>query len=424
MKQPVTNRDRRSRAELRKRAAGTAAPRIARTRPARAASRADAAAPPTGLTLLLGTMRRTFLTGHWPSRPFVYHGRLARLARLTQLDALRSAADLLAARAAAFQDLTVYDNHELAPKYMAPREAIHFYQRGDLLSIPQLHTTIPALRQIIAELAGDLGEPPQHFTCNAFVAAGEHGAFMHYDASLTFNLQLKGEKVWRIAPNHHVENPLIASDTRDDHLPPFASGPFPRTMPADAMTFRVKPGSLVFVPRGYWHETDTFGESLAVTFSLVPPTWSHRVLHALERRLDPHTAWRGYPLAAGGLAPRDALARELAGLLPQLREIIDELEPSSVVDAPISSRCFRWPAGARPTVVVVRRTPHVLRGARTGKSVDMDVDAELSPVIRWLCAQARPWSAEQMRAAWPSLAQGYTDAILAALAAQGFIESV
>jgi 50S ribosomal protein L16 3-hydroxylase len=156
---------------------------------------------------------------------------------------------------------------------------------------------------------------------------------MHYDPVLTFNVQLHGEKVWRLAPNQHVENPVDASDNHDDHAPRFARGPFPTAMPADAITLRAKPGSVVFIPRGYWHETDTFGASLALTFSLRPPTWRDAILTELRRQLERDAAWREYPMgSAAGPARRDELIARLATLLPQLRAIAGSLQADAVLE--------------------------------------------------------------------------------------------
>ena len=392
----------------------------------RSQSQRSGAASSTGIELLLGAKRRKFLAEHWPDRPFVHHGPIERLGRLTSLPALHGIGDLLAARAAAFQRLTVHDRHGLALQHVEPREAIHFYQRGDLLEVTQLHTTIPALRDVVVELAADLGEPPLHFTCSASAAAGEHGALMHYEAALTFHIQLAGETVWRVAPNRHIENPLIAGDASGDRAPAFGVRPLPDAMPADAMTFRVKPGGVLFIPRGYWHESDRRGESLAVTFSCTPPTWSQRVLHALQRSLESDAAWRGYPVAAGGPVGRDALVQALDALLPQLRNMVDSLQPAALLDAPLSTRGFRWRDGAQPAVVAIERrrgTRHVLRLQGDDGGIDVPFDVELLPIMRWLCARAAPWSAEQARAACPSVSSGYVDALLAELAAQHLIEA-
>jgi hypothetical protein len=262
----------------------------------RVASPAEA---PRGLDLLLGSMRSKFLIECWPERPLVYHGPIDRLHRLTSLAALQSVPKLLSARAASYQDVTVFGGNGFA-KHMPPREAIHFYQRGDNLSCAGLEATVPALRELLAELAIDLHEPAEYLSCGVFAASGGRGVTMHYDSVLTLNLQLHGEKVWRLAPNRHVENPFASCDNKDEHAPRFAKLPFPRTMPVDAMTFRVKPGSVVFIPRGYWHETDTFGESLALTFMIDVPTWRGRILHELRRRLEPLAAWRGGAMATQG----------------------------------------------------------------------------------------------------------------------------
>jgi 50S ribosomal protein L16 3-hydroxylase len=244
---------------------------------------------------------------------------------------------------------------------------------------------------------------------------------MHYDSVLTLNVQLQGEKVWRLAPNHHVENPIASSDNKADHAPRFAKRPFPRRMPRGAMTFRARPGSVVFIPRGYWHETDTFGESLALTFVLGLPTWGGRLLHQLRRKLEIHAAWRGYPMAsAGDPEDRAALAAQLDALLPQLREIVGALDTEAILGAPLSDRCYRWPAGQQ-VAVVTRAKHHLLRATGHGRVREAAIEAPFVPVVAWLCAQRAVWSLEQARAACPSVPARYVDAMLAELAAQRFV---
>jgi 50S ribosomal protein L16 3-hydroxylase len=400
--------------------ASTSAPKLVRT------SDASRGAP-RGLELLLGPMRDEFLRTCWPERPFVYHGSLDRLVRLTSAAALQGVPQLLSARAAHYQDMTVFGGNGFA-KRMAPREAIHFYQRGDNLSCSDLESTIPEVRAVLAELAADLREPPQYFHCGVFAASGGRGVTMHYDTGLNFNVQLRGEKVWRLAPNRHVDHPLEPCDNQDDHAPRFARRPFPSAMPGDAMTFRVKPGSVVFVPRGYWHETDTFGESLALTMVLDPPTWRRRVLHELGRRLELLAQWRAYPMAmAGSPADREGLVQQLDALLPQLREAVGTLRSEEVLDAPLSQRGFRWAGGQRAALSTTGRrggARHVLRLPGEAATKEAAVDAALEPVVRWLCAQTSPWSAEQARAACASVSTGYVDALLGELVAQGFLETV
>ncbi len=42
--------------------------------------------------------------------------------------------------------------------------------------------------------------------------------------------------------------------------------PFPTSMPKDAHIVDIAAGGLVFVPRGWWHETESRGECLQVNF--------------------------------------------------------------------------------------------------------------------------------------------------------------
>lgn len=372
---------------------------------------------------MFGPKRRQLLR-HWPDRPFVYHGPADRLSRLTSLVGLQSVGQLAAARAAFGQDLRVVGPDGLAAELPA-RQALHFYHRGDHLSCRQLEDTLPELRGVLAELARDLDEHPQHFYAGMFATAGARGASMHYDDVLTFNVQLRGEKVWRMAPNRHVENPLRAGSTRDDHAPRFARRPLPATMPSDATTFRVKPGSVVFIPRGYWHATEPEGESFAVYFSVRPPTWATRVLHELRRQLESQAAWRAYPTALERGRPRRlTLEEQIGALLPQLRSMVDALAPADVLDSPLSERCFDWPPGVQRTVVTTTRGRYVLRVAGPDRVAETVLDASLLPIVRWLCSHTGAFSIERARASFPELDASYVDALIDDLVAQGVLRKI
>lgn len=353
----------------------------------------------------------------------MYHGPLARLSRLTGLVALRNIGQLAAARAALGQDLRVVGPDGFAADLPA-REALHFYHRGDHLSCPRLEDTIPELRSVLAELARDLDEQPQHFYAGMFATAGMRGATMHYDDVLTFNVQLHGEKLWRMAPNHHVENPLRAGNTRDDQAPRFARRPLPATMPSEATAFRVKPGSVVFIPRGYWHETEPEGESFAVYFSVRPATWATRVLHELRRQLESQAAWRAYPTALErGRSRRPALEQQIRALLPQLRGVVDGLAPADVLDTPLSERCFAWPPDVQRRIATTRGS-HVLRVVTRDGVAETRLDAALLPIMRWLCSLTGACSIERARASFPELGASYVDALIDDLVAQGVLHEV
>jgi hypothetical protein len=51
------------------------------------------------------------------------------------------------------------------------------------------------------------------------------------------------------------------------------------------------------------------------------------------------------------------------------------------------------------------------------------IDAQLLPIVRWLCTQEASWSVAQAQAGCPSIEPRYVGALVAELHAQGFLES-
>ena len=125
------------------------------------------------------------------------------------------------------------------------------------------------------------------------------GARPHCDFDFGFNLQLKGTKTWRLAPNTNFSNPhksVIIEDPFDPEVAAYATGALPRAMPTEGAREAIaKPGSVVFLPRGYWHTTVAHEPSLALTFACKGATWSELVAREIERRLRMFEGWREFP---------------------------------------------------------------------------------------------------------------------------------
>ena len=109
-----------------------------------------------------------------------------------------------------------------------PSQRLKLYERGDTLYIIKLDESIPELVGYKTLLARDLGVHPHHITVEGFASRGGLALPMHYDLDLNFNVQLRGEKTWRVAQNDHVENPLHSYHVTQDRKPPkYARSPMP-----------------------------------------------------------------------------------------------------------------------------------------------------------------------------------------------------
>jgi hypothetical protein len=167
---------------------------------------------------------------------------------------------------------------------------------------------IPAVDRLVRSVAADLGLPADHCGGELIASRPGAGAPMHFDSDDGFNIQLRGRKRWRTALNQWVAHPLVSYGVGftdiGRQLAAHAVGPMPERMPANSRTHNVGPGSVVYLPRGTWHETQVVGsgESLALVVNLRVPNWADRVLDALKRRLMSRPQFRAtaYDMGAAG----------------------------------------------------------------------------------------------------------------------------
>ncbi|MEM7244054.1 MAG: cupin domain-containing protein [Acidobacteriota bacterium] len=377
-----------------------------------------------GLRTLFGMPKRDFLRQHWPEVSHVGHGAVDRLGLLATLPAMRDLGVLLGRLR---KPVTIFGDKGFQTEVPAAT-ARDLYERGDTLYITNVENAVPELRSPRAELAADLGVHPDHVSIEAFASKRSLGVPMHYDFDVNFNVQLRGTKTWRLAPNHHVVNPTESYHAKatDDHGPPHARRPLPRRMPRNSETVELREGSVMFLPRGVWHETGVAGESFALNFTVQPPTWKNVVLEELDRRLGNLAEWRAYPLGlAGDERSRARLARELATLLPDLARVVDGLDAESLLQsASVSGERFHWPADASKSLrdEGVRGSNWKLRVRRPNAGAEIEVDTELLPLVQWLVDRPSAFTAQDARAACSSVAPDLVELTLAYLLKEGALQ--
>jgi 50S ribosomal protein L16 3-hydroxylase len=101
--------------------------------------------------------------------------------------------------------------------------------------------------------------------------------------------------VWRVAPNTFAKNPVVTWATGEvapAQLRIYAHDEPPRAMPEYATDTELLPGSVLHVPRGYWHETSSDCDSLSLHVQISPLTRADAFLGALRNELLRDEAWR------------------------------------------------------------------------------------------------------------------------------------
>ena len=183
----------------------------------------------------------------------------------------------------------------------------------------------PDMAQLAAILARAFGAS---VSANAYCSFGGVQAFgTHFDLHDVFAIHCEGEKTWRLYENR-ADSP-VTYPVADDRLRPW----FGQTRGALMQEVRMRPGDVLYLPRGWYHDALADAEpgnaSLHLTYS-VTPLYGRIIFGLLENAALQDPAFRAYFPPAGQDGGR-ALAEHLAGLgrkladlaaLPQFRDEI------------------------------------------------------------------------------------------------------
>jgi 50S ribosomal protein L16 3-hydroxylase len=228
---------------------------------------------------------------------------------------------------------------------VAPEEAVRRYARGCTMEFDCADMFLPGMRPWIAALQREL-ELPEGSFAKSIVYASPHGGGLgaHFDAYDNFIIQLRGHKNWYLLPNHNAVSPTIHYDLDEqpfvpEELRPYWRGDAPARFLAEAECVELRPGSVLFLPRGYWHATSAADEVLSVNVTFSVPTWLDLLIATVRSRLVADPRWRASADGCGSLdAERQRDVRQ------QLAVLLDELPDALRLD--------------RDEVVARHRDPH------------------------------------------------------------------
>jgi len=262
------------------------------------------------------------LSGFWPDRLYVQSNGPQRSSLLEAVPEFASAEQALAAYGPQVRLSKKGGPYGLAP---TGTDALQAYRAGFTCVMLSIEDTFPVMKELVVDAAEIFGVPVSAVKCEAFCSSGSSGLSMHSDFDLNFALLLQGKKRWHLAENASIENQTsICFDGRsvqpDQNQVRYAHSPFPDEMPGDCVDVEVKSGGLLFIPRGWWHETYSTGDCLQVNLTIKGPHWAGVFSRALEFLLLEEPDWRAYAygLASEG-APREVAINELATRLDRLR---------------------------------------------------------------------------------------------------------
>jgi 50S ribosomal protein L16 3-hydroxylase len=303
--------------------------------------------PPSGmLTLgpLFGSLGiNKFRSLYWPGLP--WHGRptMARLDAIGTVPQLRSLSTVLRTPGVYISAVSPeFRSDQVQDRGVTMTKANRLYSKGHTLTIGGIHVVVPRigdlLNQLVSALELPCGGPFGRHRCIVYASPTGEAFACHFDPNANFVLQLQGRKLWRIAENRTVKDPVDVYSTR---LPAGRAGRLtsychpenlPTRMPSFAHSVTLAPGSFMFLPRGYWHETEALEPSLSLHFVLHQPTWADIWMEAVSDRLICDAKWRSL---ASGLWSKDRSRRDQA--VERLRIIaidwVAEMEKMSVAEA-------------------------------------------------------------------------------------------
>jgi 50S ribosomal protein L16 3-hydroxylase len=283
--------------------------------------------------------REEFLDGGWPFTPVAVHGLDETIDALRELPFLKSLSAMLSAWPHSIQAHLPDVKDESSSVDVNSRDAEKQFTNKMGLLFNNVERISPLLVSWIAALSRDLGLPNSTYgRCLVYATPDGKGTAAHFDQNINFVLQLHGTKTWWLAENSNFENPTerhTIGQPLAPELAPYQHGELIREMPATEKKIILKPGSMLFVPRGFWHRTEASGNALALNFTFSQPTWIDLFTLALRSRLSLSKDWREL---ADGVNSQDAYRREVASakleaLLVELTHDLPHWEAEDILNA-------------------------------------------------------------------------------------------
>jgi ribosomal protein L16 Arg81 hydroxylase len=257
---------------------------------------------------------------------------------------------------------------------------------GASLVANHIHRVCPEVADVVHMLESE-------FACRAFANvycsfANVQAFQTHYDLHDVFAFQAEGEKIWRVfeAREDSPINPLPPGDAAEKWL----------IESRGALLFEIfmKPGDVLYLPRGQYHEALTASSSsLHVTFGVVP-AMGLAVFDVLKNIASGDRDFRAYlPDARDGAALDERLAILAAKVqtimsapafgIDLLNHQLSQANALAAYDLPHQAP-ERWYA-AEGDVRIVRRQDGYW-ASRGGKECPL---GSVSPAIEWLFSQRR-----------------------------------
>ena len=272
-------------------------------------------------TLIWPHTSTQFRDEYWQKQIVFTEGGAHRLAKLLSACSF----DVAQLLEQALEPVTVWlsgRDKDLKTKTVDRLRALEEYRSGASLYIETQGTALP-FAKYADPLGSVLGIPPGFGHSNVIAVSNAFYTPIHFDPNENFTIQLVGSKRWRIwTPNGRGTAPLhncIEGRPISEELRLYAGDPRGTLRRAPDFDVTLKPGSILYLPRGFWHSVESASTSLSLNVAFPAHSWLDALLPLIRRRLLRYQKWRE---SAYGMLPHATSGQEV---FSRAEELIGEL---------------------------------------------------------------------------------------------------
>lgn len=243
-----------------------------------------------------------FFKNHWPHSPLFVPASKNKLKSIFDIQQLMDIESLVEARTLKVRACLPDFDDEYSSIHLDPKDALKAYRNSMTLVFDSMQTQNSVIADSLNQIRKDLGlvTGGESDLCKArsiaYATPSGGGTRLHFDANANFIIQISGSKQWILAPNTSVKNPTERFTTGSLEMPAALEKQCHDILidepPEDAIEIDMQPGCVLFVPRGYWHATTTFEDSLSLNFTFSQPTWADVFTKSLQEFLLTSPDWR------------------------------------------------------------------------------------------------------------------------------------
>lgn len=363
---------------------------------------------PALAALIAPTPPELFLRDFWPERVFHTHGPLARL------PAPFSSRELSSFRALAvgYRGWLGFGQGAKSSRMVSVQQLnpLHLYELGLSVYLPDISENVPQADAFLRALENDLGIDAGSSRITVWASPKGDGAPTHFDSEDVFSIQLAGTKRFEVAPMKEYAYPLggqfAPGATPYDEMYPQIEKGFPEVLESEFQAVDMKPGSVLYIPRGTWHRTVAEQDSFAISIGIRPPAIAECFLEQLRYVLLQDPEWRR-PLygVRGNPAQRSAALERARKALERAPAIVRSITTDYLAPLPEPERLkridrntsFQREPGTR--MELPAREGDLLRvfaargDAGDAPQLQMTVPPQYLGVFAWLAEAKEPFSA-------------------------------